>query len=134
MIRARTLLTRLLFLTIAIFSGPLQAKLSLTEKVLLQSAMQQHVERSTVDGAFLHLNADSGEVRALQQEESHPMIIRMGKYFVLCASFRDEKGEHVNVDFYLAPQDKAYVVFQSLVEDREILLRLMKKGVASRVE
>lgn len=133
MYQLRSVASGLILSAIVMLSGPVYAKLSLTDKVLLQSAMQQHVERSMVGGAFLHLDAASGGVRALHQEEAHPMILRMGKYFVLCASFRDDDGEHVNVDFYLAPHEKSYVVFQSLVEDREILQHLMKKGDAVRV-
>ena len=62
------------------------------------------------------------------------MILRMGKYFVLCADFRDDSGDIVNVDFYLAPQARSYVVFQSMVEDRKLLERLMNKGDAVRVD
>ena len=124
----------LLMSLLVIFAGSAHAKLSLNDKVLLQSVMQQHIEKSLVNGAFLHLDAASGSVRPLHQEAAHPIILRMGKYFVLCADFRDDSGDVVNVDFYLAPQSRSYVVFQSVVEDRKLLERLMNNGDVVRVD
>ena len=133
MSQVRSVASSLLMSVVAVFSGSAPAKLSLDDKEMLQSAMQQHVETSMVGGAFLHLDAVSGDVRPLHPDEAQPMIIRMGKYFVLCAGFRDGDGKRVNVDFYLAPCEKSFVVFQSLIENRAVLRKLMRKGDAVRV-
>ena len=65
---------------------------------------------------------------------AHPIILKMGEYFVLCADFRDEKGNSVSIDFYLAQQDQSYIVFHSAVDDREQLMALMNKGIVERLE
>ena len=131
---ARCTVGAVIFSLSVMFSAPAKAKLSLGDKALLQSVMQQYIDKSLVGGAFLHLDAASGGVRPLHPDAAHPMILRMGKYFVLCAVFRDVDEKAVNVDFYLAPQGRSYVVFQSLVEDRTVLARLMKNGGAKRVD
>ena len=66
--------------------------LSLGDKVGLQAALQQHIDRQSADGAYLHLRADSGEVGTLYPATTHPMILRMGESFVLCYDFRDGDG------------------------------------------
>jgi len=108
--------------------------IGLDQKASLQAAMQQHINRNLVNDAYLQLNMETGEVRPLHPVTAHPIILKMGEYFVLCADFRDEKGNSVNVDFYLARQDQSYVVFHSAVDERDQLMALMKQGKAERLE
>ena len=108
--------------------------LDLKDKVSLQATMQRHIERNLVDGAYLHLNSSTGEIRELRVDDAHPMILRMGEFFVLCSSFLDAGGEHVNIDFYLAPRGHSYVVFAVEVENRDLLEGLMKTGKVKRAE
>ena len=108
--------------------------LSLSEKAGLQAAMQRYIDRQMVDGVFLYLNSESGEVRALHPVTAHSVIIRMGQHYVLCFDFRDDQGNDVNVDFYLARQDASYVVFHTTIDDRKLLKRLMRGGEVSRAE
>jgi hypothetical protein len=86
-----------------------------------------------VKGTYLALERSSGVVRKLHPIAAHPIILKMGEYFILCSDFKDQKGQSVNVDFYLAPRGKRYVVFEALVDDRNRLKRLMKAGKVSRV-
>ena len=104
------------------------------DKAALQAAMQRHIDRSLVNGAYLHLDFDSGDVRKLHPVKAHPMILQMGEYFVLCSDFRDKTGKMVNIDFYLARQERSYVVFRSMVDDRGKLKRLMKMRKIKRLE
>lgn len=108
--------------------------ISLAEKAALQAAMQQHIDRILVDGAFLQLDTASGHVRALHPYKPHPVILRMGEYFVLCSDFRDDKGKTVNVDFYMARRGRSYAVFQSVMDGDVLLKRLMKAGTVKRVD
>lgn len=110
------------------------AKLSLPEKASLQAGLQQHIDRNLVDGAYLRLNPGTGEVTKLHPVTAHPMILRMGAYFVLCSDFRDAQGEAVNVDFYMAPRGKGFVVFHTAAAQRADLEKLMKAGKAEMVE
>ncbi len=100
--------------------------LSLTEKVTLQSTMQRYIDQQMVDGIFLYLEARSGEVRALHPVSAHTKILSVGQYFVLCFDFRDDQGQDVNIDFYLARKDTSYVVFHTAIDDRKLLRRMMR--------
>lgn len=101
---------------------------TINQRAALQAAMQLHIERSLVDGAYLHLNTATGTVRALAPVKAHPVILKMGKYFVLCSDFRDETGRAVNIDYYVAVEEKSYVVFHSEVDNRDRLMALIKQG------
>ena len=100
----------------------------------LQIAMQQHIDRSLVNGAYLHFDPTTGDVSKLYPVSPHPTIMRMGKFFVLCADFRDDKGVPVNVDFYVAQAERRYVVFYKAVAQRNMLKRLMKAGKIERLD
>ena len=102
--------------------------LSLTEKANLQATMQRYIDQQTVDGVFLYLEARSGKVRALHPVTAHTSILSVGQYYVLCFDFRDDKGQDVNVDFYLARKNASYVVFHTAVDDRKLLMRTLQAG------
>lgn len=108
--------------------------LSLGEKANLQAAMQQHIDGQMVDGVYLYLDSKSGEVRALHPVTAHPMIFSLGEHYVLCSDFRDDEGEKVNIDFYLARDEANYVVFHTEIDDRKLLKQLMKDGKVTRAE
>lgn len=103
------------------------------EKAALQAAMQQHIDRNLVKGAFLHLEA-TGRVRPLYPLRAHPMILRMGDYFVLCSDFKDVAGKSVNVDFYMARDDDSYVIFHLAIDDRVTLERWLSEGKVEHFE
>ena len=103
-------------------------------KATLQVTMQQHIDRHLVNGAYLHLDETSGEVVQLYPVSPHPVIMRMGNYFVLCADFRNDQGKTVNVDFYMARSDRRYVVFHTKVDQREVLNRWLKTGQVTRLD
>lgn len=121
-----------LCVTLALVSVPpvtaVAGTLTLSDKAMLQTAMQQYIDRSLVDRRILDVNLANGEVRKLSPVAGHPMILRMGAYFVLCSDFRDEKGSMVNVDFYVARSATGYVVFRGEIDNRHSLNQLMKAG------
>ncbi len=131
-IRALIVFTLLLF-PLSVVSSNAQA-LSLTEKTNLQVAMQRHVDRLTVNGEYLHLNDKTGEVQNLYAVTAHPMIMQMGKNYVLCFDFRDSAGKDLPVDFYMTPKGKSFEVFHAAVDNRALLKGLMKDGKVSRAE
>jgi hypothetical protein len=109
-------------------------KVSTDERVQLQSAMQMHIDRTTVAGSYPVLNLATGKVRQLHPAAAHPMMLRLGDYYVLCADFRDDAGKAVNVDFYLARNDRKFTVFQVEVANRAPLDGLVKEGLARMLE
>ena len=104
------------------------------EKAALQAAMQQQIDRSLVNGVFLHLNTDNGEIQRLYPQDAHPLILRMDDYFILCTNFKDIDGKSVNVDYYISRDGESLVVFHTAVDDREFLLRWISEGKAKRFE
>lgn len=133
MIRCRVVLLLLFCAPFTVFQvGALQA-MNIGEKTLLQVGMQKHIDDRLVDGAYLHLKMDTGEVRELYPVKAHPMILQMGKFFVLCSYFKDKDGKEANVDFYMARRGSSFFVFQALVDERKPLQRLMKAGKVTRL-
>ena len=106
-----------------------KSELTLADKVLLQATMQQSIDRVVIDGVFLSLDRKDHSIRKLYPAKNHPMIMRMGDHYILCANFRDDKGEDINVDFYMAPKGKSFVVYHTAIDDRATVQSLMKKGV-----
>lgn len=103
--------------------------LTLSDKTSLQVAMQKHVDRQTIDGAYLYFDQASAKVRTLRPATAHPMIMQMGPYYVLCFDFLDTKGKKVEVDYYMARKGRSWVVFHSAVASRNKLAALVKAGI-----
>ncbi len=106
----------------------------IAEKASMQAAMQQYIDGRLVEGAYLHLNMETGKVRRLYPSKAHPMILSMDDYFVLCTDFRDAGDGSVNVDFYLARENGRFVVFNVAIDDRVMLKRQIGAGKAKRVD
>lgn len=118
-----------------VFAMPFGSQaLTLSEKAALQAAMQRHIDGQLVNGAYLFLDARQEQIRPLHPVTTHPMILRMGEHFVLCYDFRDDAGEQVLVDYYVAQTDGSYVVFHTEIANREVLHRLMEAGIVKRID
>ncbi len=123
--------TLVLFLVFLPFLGSILMpawSLSVSDKAALQAAMQLHIDEQSVGGVFPYLDRQAGEIRTLHPVKAHPMIMSMGPNFVLCSDFRDDSGKDVNVDFYMVPKSRSYVVVHVAVADRAALDALMKAG------
>lgn len=92
--------------------------IGIEQKAALQVVMQRHIQTSLVDGAYLHLDSKTGKIRKLYPASAHPIVLQVGKFFVLCSDFRDKSGKSANIDFYIARQQNGYAVFQTVVDDR----------------
>lgn len=113
---------------VGLASAASAGRISLEQKVALQAAMFQHIEKSTIDGAIPFVKLDNGKVVSLTPSKAHPMILKLGKTFVLCTDFRDPKGKFVNVDLYMTEHDDRFVVFQSEIDNRGPLKKLVNSG------
>ena len=133
MARLRIILFMVLFAPFAGSSAFAEKSISIGEKALLQASMQKHIDDHLVDGAYLHLEMKTGEVRHLHPVKAHPMILKMGKFFVLCSHFKDKDGKEATVDYYMARRGSSFVVFKALVDERKPLQKLMKAGKVSRL-
>ena len=133
MIYLRSLTVGLICALIANASAYAEQTTGVGEKAMLQVSMQRHIDRSLVNGAYLHMIKETGDVQELHPVAAHPMILKMGEYFVLCSDFQDKNAKSVNIDFYMARRGDTFIVFQALVDDRKPLVRLIKAGKASRV-
>ncbi len=126
----RVLLAGVVALTIAASAANASGSLTTGEKIMLQATMQQTIDRHLVDGQYFYLDRTTALVIALFPAKAHPMILQMGEHFVLCTDFRDSEGISVNVDFYVARRGEAFVIFDTIVDDRAPLDRLMREGLA----
>lgn len=118
----------------AAMAAETKAKLSTETRVQLQSALRMHIDKTAVGGNYPNLDFKSGKVRMLHPAAAHPMILRMGDFYVLCVDFRDDAGASVNVDFYMARKDKGFSTFQVEVANRAALDTLVKTGAAMMLE
>lgn len=123
-----------LFLFAASLSAASAQALKPADKAALQAAMYQHIDAQLVNGAFLHMNTATGEVRPLAATKAHPMILTMGEHYVLCSSFKTKGGQEVNMDFYMARAGKSYVVFHTEIDNRGPLEKLMDAGKIKMAE
>lgn len=109
-------------------------RVSTETRVQLQAAMQLQIDRSTISGSYPVVDLGTGRLRNLHPAAGHPMMLRLGEAFVLCADFRDDAGAPVNVDFYLARKQGRFAVFQVEIANRSPLEALVKSGVARMLE
>jgi len=115
-------------------SADTSTKLSIESRTQLQAAMQSHIDRISIGGVFPYVDLKTGQVRKLHPAAGHPMMLRLGDHFVLCADFRDEAGKAVNIDFYVARAERRFQVFQMEVANRAPLETLVKAGVARMLD
>lgn len=101
---------------------------STSDRIRLQATMQQSINQKLVDGKYFYFDAANSKVQSVYPAKTHPMILSFGKHFVLCTNFRTKQGKEVNVDFYIARSGEGFVVFDTLVDDRAPLHKLMKAG------
>jgi hypothetical protein len=132
--RIREIAVRILFSVLLVGLPTAAGSVTLTEKAGLQAAMQRHIDRQSVDGSFLTLDEKSGEIRALHPATTHPKILSVGPYFMMCYDFLDDGGRKVSVDFLLAQKKASYVVFHSIVGSRALLTKWMQDGKAVMAE
>ncbi len=104
------------------------------DKVALQSTMFRHIEKSMIDGVVPHVVLKDGSMVDLVPTKAHPMILKFGDIYVLCTDFRDPEGRFVNVDFYITKRGGEYAIFQTEIDNRTPLKKLMKSGKVSMVE
>lgn len=104
--------------------------LSVSEKAGLQAAMLTYIDQQLVDGVFLYLDTQTGETLKLHPVTAHPVMFTMGDHYVLCFDFRDDRGQPVNLDLYMARKGSSYVVFHTEVNDHQMLQRFVDQGKA----
>ncbi|SME99374.1 hypothetical protein SAMN06265365_11494 [Tistlia consotensis] len=113
---------------------PPASALTLGEKAALQAAMQQQVERQTIEGVYLAYDAEAQQVRGLSPVTAHPKILEMGDSFILCFDFLDATGEPVQIDYWLARKGDGFVVFHEAVSQRQQVQALMRAGKVKLAE
>ena len=119
-----------------LFALPAQAseKLARADKIQLQAAMQMSIGRKLVDGQYLYFDVNKDKVEILHPVQAHPMILQMDAHYILCSDFRNSDGKKVNIDFYVTRAENKFVVFDTVVNNRKPIQRMMKAGRASIVK
>ncbi len=113
------------------FAGnSMASSLTVSQKIVMQTAMNRHIESNTVDGIMQYVDLKTGQVKELIPTKSHPMIMTLGDKYVLCTDFRDQDGNPVNVDFYVTASNGGFTIFQTEIDNRNPLKKLIKDGKA----
>lgn len=97
-------------------------------KAHLQAAVQQHIDRRSVGGAILRIDLQSGEVSRLYPAQIHPMMFRLGEYYVVCGELRDRTGDFLPLDVFLSPHGPGFTVFHSEIDNRGPIEALIHRG------
>lgn len=116
------------------FSAPASSAVTEGERTALHAAMLQHIDRQAVNGIYLHMNLASGAVESFAPAKAHPMMFEFGEHFVLCTDFKDKDGNAAMVDFYVAKRGKSYAIFQTEINNRAPLMKLMEAGKVKAVD
>lgn len=110
------------------------SKIPEAERAALHAAMLQHIERNATSGIYLHMNLATGNVEQYAPAKAHPMMFTFDGHFVLCTDFKDKDGKAAMVDFYVARQGKGFAVFQTEINNRAPLQKLMESGKVVSVD
>ena len=121
-------------IVLSISTAQAAQKLTDTDKIQLQAAMQKSISRQLIDGNFHYFDTKKDKIVALYPYKAHPMILTMGSDFILCSDFRDADGKKINIDFYVARRGKSFVVIDTVVDNRAPIKRLMKAGKVAVVK
>jgi hypothetical protein len=120
---------------LALALAPVRADaLDAVERAALHTVMVQHIDKLAIDGMWMQVDMQSGQVRQLAPAKSHPMILQMGEAFVLCTDFVGLDGQPVNIDFYAVRQNGSFKIFQTEIANRRPLEALVAAGRAAPVD
>ena len=98
------------------------------EKVALQMALLEYVDANLIGDQFFYFDPEAETTVGLYPANLHPMIVPNGDIVFLCADFRDASGGKVDVDFVARKHDGEFFVFQTLVNNRDVVRRAMKRN------
>ena len=116
-------------LALATGSGSAAAgPISQDDKVALQMALLEYVDANLMGDQFFYFDPGSETTVGLYPANLHPMIVPNGEIVFLCADFRDADGGKVDVDFVARKHEGQFLVFQTLVNNRDVVRRAMKRS------
>jgi len=100
----------------------------------LQLTMQRHVDQSLIDGAIQRRDFETGDLVRYFPIDTHSMVMAMGEDYVLCLDLTTENGSSAPVDFYITKTDSGFRVYQTEINNREALEKLMRAGRVERIK
>ena len=65
----------------------------------IHSAMNDYVEKQSVDGRVLLYDPVEGKLLRMKFESLHDGIVKKGDFYVSCADFADQDGRKLDLDF-----------------------------------
>ncbi len=111
---------------IALATSARAGTLTTDQRVALQMKLIDYIDERTIDGKFLHFDADRKETTALYPAHLHPRIIPIDDIYFLCADFRDVDGKAVEVDFVARIVDGDARILQTMVGQRSVIRALKR--------
>lgn len=97
-----------------------------TDKVALQLALMRYIDQRSEDGQFLYFDEKRQSLNGLYPANLHPMIVPVKGFYFLCADFRTDKGEKVDMDFVAKGENGKFKIIQVLMNNRDIVRTMMK--------
>lgn len=104
-----------------------------TVLVELQVVMQRHIDAQLIDGAMHRLDPDSGGVVRYYPTDAHSMIMAIGDDYVLCTDLATADGMSVPIDLYVTATNDGYRVYQTEIDNREMLEGLIEADLVARI-
>jgi len=99
----------------------------------LQAIMQRHIDSQLIDGAIQNLNLRSGKVSLYYPIETHSMVMAIGDDYILCTDLATAEGTKVPVDIYVTETEGGFRVYQTEINNREPLEKLIKADLVERI-
>ena len=81
----------------------------------IQAAMQEHIDRNTVDGHYVMYDSVTDHMLRLKLTKLHDGIVKKAGYYVSCADFRDRDGVYFDLDFLVIEKDGRFRALQGIV-------------------
>jgi hypothetical protein len=97
-------------------------------QVRLQGAMVTYLDQRLVDGAYRYIDTQQDVVRTVYPANTHPFVLPFGDDYFVCSEMIDDQGNTITADFLVRAVDDDFAVVQMIIDDRQSVQAVMKKG------
>ncbi len=105
-------------------------------RTTLQASLQRNIDRTTVEGAILHVDLGTGDAIEYFPTDAHKMILSLGQdglKYVMCGELSQKDGSRATVDYYLVKNGRGFTVVRTEIANRDPLKKLVQVGTATHL-
>lgn len=125
--RLSTVTTLLLIISGLVLPGAHAEKLSTELRIELQTAMLSFNDSILTDGSYHYLDTKKNLMSQAYPANAHPFVVTLGDNYFVCSEFIDDNGHTMTADYLVRMINGQYKVVQMILDDRDSLVRAMKK-------